>query len=224
MSKSPSGLVLPDLILLGPPGSGKGTQANLLKERFGYQLLAIGDLLRARTKRTDPTTRELKEALASGRLIDDAQTEVILTESLSEGDANSPVVFDGFPRRPSQLPVLLRLRHLRDHRATLLIVLDIPDEIAIDRLRDRKVCASCGHIGRKDEVVCRVCAGSMIDRTDNRVEVHRDRLALYRANEGILLKELGETYPVYKFDADRPPQTIFADLTEAITQPVRKSQ
>lgn len=209
---------LPDLVLLGPPGSGKGTQAAYLHDHFGYQIMAIGDFLRSRANQSDQLGSRLNDQLASGEFVDDDLVETTLSERLIEVDPARSIVYDGFPRRAKQLAALDRLTAARLPLPTEIIILKLPDAKAVSRLEDRMICAHCGHIGRKSEEICRVCGGSMVARTDDRRAVHEKRLALYRSEEEALVSRLQLHYPVHWVEADQAPEAIFAEVTRVLEE------
>ncbi|MGC9128691.1 MAG: adenylate kinase [Acidithiobacillus sp.] len=188
------------IIFLGAPGVGKGTQAKLLSRRLGLPHVSTGDMLRASVLAGTEMGRRAKAVMDSGALVGDDIILGIVRERLAESDASSGVLFDGFPRTLAQAKALdaMLAESPLGIRAVLHLVL--ADEEIVERLSGRRVCAQCGAIYHvrfqppKQEGVCDRCGGALLQRDDDRPEVIRHRLEVYRR----------DTEPLIAYYADRP--------------------
>ena len=183
-----------NLILLGPPGAGKGTQAARLEQERGMVQLSTGDMLRAAVKAGTPVGLEAKSVMADGGLVSDAIVTGILSERLDEPDVRMGFILDGYPRTEAQaeaLDVLLAAKGMTLHH---VIELCVDEAVLADRITGRFSCASCG-TGYHDsfnrpivEGTCDVCgAHAFTRRPDDNPETVRQRMAEYRAKTAPIL-------------------------------------
>lgn len=184
----------PVLILLGPPGAGKGTQARLLEERFGLVQLSTGDLLRGAVAAGTEAGRAAKAVMDAGGLVSDEIVLAILTERLDAPDVTRGVILDGFPRTTGQAAALDALLEARGQRIDAAISLQVDDAAMVDRISGRFTCKSCGE-GYHDsfkptaaEGVCDKCGGTeMVRRADDKAETVAARLEAYHAQTAPLI-------------------------------------
>jgi adenylate kinase len=183
-----------NVILLGPPGSGKGTQAKRLEERYGIRHLATGDMLRAATASGTELGLRVKSIMDSGQLVPDDIIIVMIAARISEPDCRAGFILDGFPRTVPQaeaLDAMLVQRHLGlDH----VILIEVDDAALIDRLSGRFTCTRCGasyherYNRPRVEGVCDVCGSrEFIHRPDDRPEAVAARFQVYRRQTEPLL-------------------------------------
>lgn len=181
------------LILLGPPGAGKGTQARMLEEDFGLIQLSTGDMLRAAVASGSEAGRQAKAVMASGGLVSDAIVLAILRDRMAAPDVAKGIILDGFPRTEAQAAALDDLLAANGQRVTAAISLEVDDEAMVGRVSGRYTCA-CGE-GYHDEFkrpavagLCDKCGGSDFKRRadDNAVTV-RERLKAYHAQTAPLI-------------------------------------
>ncbi|MBC7143090.1 MAG: adenylate kinase [Rhodobacteraceae bacterium] len=174
------------LILLGPPGAGKGTQARMLEERFGLVQLSTGDLLRAAVAAGTPAGLAAKAVMAAGGLVSDEIVLNVLRDRMAEPDVAAGVILDGFPRTAGQAAALDRLLGDQDRAVSAAISLEVDDEAMVGRVAGRTTCAGCGE-GYHDEFkqpatagVCDKCGGTEFTRrADDNAETVRERLKAY---------------------------------------------
>lgn len=174
------------LILLGPPGAGKGTQARMLEERFGLVQLSTGDLLRAAVAAGTRAGLAAKAVMTSGGLVSDEIVLDILKDRMAEPDVAAGIILDGFPRTAGQAAALDRLLADQDRAVSAAISLEVDDEAMVGRVAGRYACAGCGE-GYHDEFkqpatagVCDKCAGTEFKRrADDNAETVRERLKAY---------------------------------------------
>lgn len=173
------------LILLGPPGAGKGTQAKMLSDRFGIPQVSTGDILRAAVKEGTPMGVKAKGFMEAGGLVPDSVVVGIVRERLQKSDCAAGFILDGFPRTVAQADALKEtLRELgKDLDAVISLEVDI--EALVERLTGRRTCRKCGrgyHVKfdpPKLANTCDVCGGELFQRDDDREETIRTRLVVY---------------------------------------------
>jgi adenylate kinase len=184
----------PVLILLGPPGAGKGTQARMLEEDFGLVQLSTGDLLRAAVAAGTEAGKKAKAVMEAGQLVSDDIVLAILKDRMTQPDVQKGVILDGFPRTAGQAAALDKLLAAAGQRVTAAISLEVEDEAMVARVSGRFTCAACGE-GYHDEFkqpaqagVCDKCGGTAFKRrADDNAETVRDRLAAYHAQTAPLI-------------------------------------
>ena len=182
------------LILLGPPGAGKGTQARMLENRFGLVQLSTGDLLRAAVAAGTDAGRAAKAVMEAGDLVSDEIVIAILRDRLGEADVARGVILDGFPRTTVQAQALDALLAETGQRINAAVSLDVDDAAMVERISGRFTCGSCGE-GYHDrfkptarEGVCDKCGGTdMKRRADDRAETVGQRLQAYHAQTAPLI-------------------------------------
>lgn len=184
----------PVLILLGPPGAGKGTQARMLEEDFGLVQLSTGDLLRAAVAAGTEAGRKAKAVMEAGQLVSDDIVLAILKDRMAQPDVAKGVILDGFPRTAGQAAALDKLLAAAGQRVTAAISLEVEDEAMVARVSGRTTCATCGE-GYHDQFkqpatagVCDKCGGTGFKRrADDNAETVRDRLTAYHAQTAPLI-------------------------------------
>ena len=202
------------LILLGAPGAGKGTQADIIKKTLGIPTISTGNILRAAVKNGTPTGLKAKEYMDAGKLVPDEVIIGIINERLQEPDCAGGYILDGVPRTIAQAEALEQA----GIRFDAVVALEVPDEKIVDRMGGRRVCESCGasyhvvNIPPKKEGVCDVCGGALKQRKDDDPETVRDRLAVYH-NETEPLKGFYEARGILKTVDDYP---TVEETTQAI--------
>ncbi|WP_343117064.1 adenylate kinase [Ostreiculturibacter nitratireducens] len=182
------------LILLGPPGAGKGTQARMLQERFGLVQLSTGDLLRAAVAAGTPAGLAAKAVMEAGGLVSDEIVLEVLKDRLGDPDVARGVILDGFPRTRAQAEALDALLAEAGQKVTAAISLEVDDEAMVGRVSGRYTCAGCGE-GYHDEFkqpakagVCDKCGGTAFTRrADDTAETVRARLEAYHAQTAPLI-------------------------------------
>jgi adenylate kinase len=182
------------LVLLGPPGAGKGTQARMLQDRFGLVQLSTGDLLRAAVAAGTEAGRQAKAVMERGDLVSDEIVIAILRDRLAEEDCAAGVIFDGFPRTTVQAEALDTLMAETGRTITAAISLDVDDDAMVTRISGRYTCAGCGegyHDSFKQPAkdgVCDKCGGTeMTRRADDNAETVGQRLKAYHAQTAPLI-------------------------------------
>lgn len=184
----------PVIILLGPPGAGKGTQARMLEEDFGLIQLSTGDLLRAAVAAGTEAGKRAKAVMEAGQLVSDDIVLAILQDRMAQPDVAKGIILDGFPRTAGQAAALDALLSDAGRKVTAAISLDVDDEAMVGRVSGRYTCAGCGE-GYHDQFkqpasagVCDKCGGTaMKRRADDNAETVRERLKAYHAQTAPLI-------------------------------------
>jgi Adenylate kinase (EC 2.7.4.3) len=203
------------LVFLGPPGAGKGTQAKLLSKRMGFLHLSTGDLLREAVKNQTPLGKKAKEYMDRGELVPDELIVQLIEETMPK-DGN--VVLDGFPRTVNQALALEEMLKGKGEKISKVLFFDVPDEVIIDRLSGRRVCSKCGavyHVKYNPsnvEGVCDLCGGSLVQRDDDKEEVVKKRLEVYRKQTQPLIEFYQDRGIIYKLDAEKGVEELFGEV------------
>jgi adenylate kinase len=203
-----------NLILLGPPGAGKGTQAERLVADFDLPYYATGDILRAAVTEGSELGRKAKEYMERGDLVPDEIICDVIMERIDRPEAADGFLLDGFPRTIPQAEALDEALEKRDRRLTAALLVDVPDEEAVRRLSGRRICVKNQHLYHVDfdppkhEGVCDQDGSRLIQRDDDKPETVRHRLAIYRKQEAPLVEYYERRGLLRRFDGARPPGEV----------------
>ncbi|MCR8549632.1 adenylate kinase [Salipiger sp. P9] len=209
----------PVLILLGPPGAGKGTQARMLEEKFGLVQLSTGDLLRAAVANGTEAGKQAKAVMEAGGLVSDDIVIAILRDRLAEPDCARGVILDGFPRTTVQAQALDTLLAETGQKIDAAVSLEVDDAAMVERISGRYTCAACGE-GYHDSFkrpakdgTCDKCGGTeMKRRSDDKAETVASRLEAYHAQTAPLIGYYDGKGALSRIDAMGAIDKIAADL------------
>jgi len=187
-----------NVILLGPPGAGKGTQAKILTKRYDIPQISTGDILRAAVKDQTPMGIKAKEFMDSGALVSDEVVVGIVQERLGKADCATGFILDGFPRTVSQADALKQMLNAAGKTIDHVFSISVDKEELLGRITGRRTCKNCGkgfHITFDPPMVagiCDECGGELYQRDDDREETMRNRLDVYEAQTAPLIAYYGK--------------------------------
>ncbi|MFP3951591.1 MAG: adenylate kinase [Candidatus Bathyarchaeia archaeon] len=202
------------IVILGPPGSGKGTRARILGEICDVPVITTGDMLRRAVKRGDEVGEVAKGYMDRGELVPDGVVNRIMRKRLEEPDAKRGFILDGYPRSTAQADALDDVLEKRCQSLDHVIYVEVGDETIIRRLSNRRVCPECGEIYNlrskppKESGVCDMCDSQLIQRDDDRPDVIRRRLKVYRRKTEPLLERYRERGLIDRVSGDVKPEEI----------------
>jgi adenylate kinase len=202
------------LVMLGPPGAGKGTQAARFARTHGLPKISTGDILRDAVSAGTDMGRAAREVMDAGRLVGDDIMIEIVRERLDRPDAGAGFVLDGFPRT---VPQARALDDMVDDKAPLVIVdIEVATETLVKRLAGRRICGSCGVGAPPGATTCPKCGGALVQRNDDNENVVRERLLVYeRSTQAI--QEFYERRGTFRsIDGDQTEDSVAADLAAAV--------
>lgn len=209
------------IVLLGPPGTGKGTQAERVCARLGLRHFATGDLLRAAIAAESPLGKAAKERMSKGELVPD-ELVVGLIKDACQDSGNTNFILDGFPRKVSQAEILENLLQERNVPLTKVILLHSSDETLMDRLTSRRSCSGCSRVYNlkshpsKIAFTCDVCGGALYQRNDDTPETIKKRIEIYGNETMPLVKFYEERGTLRRVDGEGEMQEIENNIMGAI--------
>lgn len=206
-----------NIVLLGAPGAGKGTQAALLVEKHGLCHISTGDILRAAVKDATPLGVKAKGFMDAGELVPDELIIDLMKERMEQPDTAEGVILDGFPRTTTQAVALDGMLSELGRPLDGALLVDVPNEQIVKRLTSRRMCRACGYIGSiKDGDSCPECDGEMYQRDDDNEETVRNRLDVYDKSTAPLIDYYHGKDLLVKVDGNRDPEVVFADIEQAL--------
>jgi adenylate kinase len=203
-----------NLILLGPPGAGKGTQAERLQADFDFPYYATGDILRAAVKDGSELGRKAKEYMDKGELVPDELVDGIVLERITSPEAADGFLLDGYPRNREQAEVLAKEMEQQGRRITAALLVDTPDDEVVRRLSGRRVCVKNGHVYHvefdppKHEGVCDQDGSRLVQRDDDKPETIRHRLEVFHKQTRPVVEYYEGKGLLRRFDGSRPPGEV----------------
>jgi adenylate kinase len=208
------------LILFGPPGSGKGTQAARLIERYGWTHVATGDLFREALAKGDPVALEAQGLMKAGKLVPDELVGTMVRRKLDQLKAEnaSGVIFDGFPRNVSQVGMLDTILNERSIRLLGVVALDVEDGLLIKRLAGRRSCPTCGRgyntyfSPPKEDNKCDVDGATLSQRSDDVEETIRERLRVYRDQTQPVMNVYGNRGALQVLNGGESAEAVYGNL------------
>ncbi len=206
------------IILLGPPGAGKGTQAKALAEKLNLAHISTGDILRQNVKDATDLGRQAKDFMERGLLVPDDLMAKMLAQRFGQPDIQKGFILDGYPRNYAQVTTLESIFKQKGIDADIAVYLDSSDKVIIQRLSGRLVCAGCGanfHITNmppKQSGICDKCGAALYQRSDDREETIQKRLEVYKNEVSGLIKYYQDKKKLYSFNADAPADTVLNSI------------
>jgi adenylate kinase len=215
------------IILLGAPGSGKGTQGELLTKTYGFPRISTGDLLRDAVSRGTSLGQHAKTTMERGELLADDLVVKMVEERIAKPDCADGYILDGFPRTMNQAQMMEKIN--QNHQE-VVIEIALPDEVVVSRLSARRICSSCGTIynlmgqSPKVENVCDVCSGELVRRDDDRPEVIQDRLKVYHEQTKPLIDHYKSKSNYFAIDGKGSIEEIFERVREVLDSVLNKPE
>ena len=205
-----------NIVLLGAPGAGKGTQGQKLVEEFGIAHISTGDLLRGAVKAQSELGKQAKAYMDAGQLVPDSLVIDLVKERLAQPDAQKGFMLDGFPRNIAQAETLdAELKDMGVELDAALLV-DVPFDVIVDRLSSRRTCRSCGYTAGPTVAVCPRCEGEMYQRDDDKPETISKRLDTYQ-NQTQPLIDYYESHGILKsVDGNRAVDEVYVDVKKVL--------
>lgn len=210
------------LILLGPPGAGKGTQAKMLTDQFGIPQISTGDILRTAVKEGTPMGVKAKAFMDAGGLVPDEVVVGIVRERLQKSDCAGGFILDGFPRTVAQADALKETLQQLGKNLDAVISLEVDVEALVERLTGRRTCKACGrgyHIKFDPPKVagtCDICGGELIQRDDDKEETIRKRLEVYHQQTAPLVAYYRTDSLLTSVDGMREIDTVQLEILSAL--------
>jgi adenylate kinase len=211
-----------NLILLGPPGAGKGTQAERLREDFDVAYIATGDILRKAVAEETELGKKAKEYMNNGDLVPDEVIIGVILEEVESEAAQDGFLLDGFPRTVDQAEALDEALARLDRRLTAVLLIDAPADEVVRRLSGRRMCAKSGHVYNvhtdppKHDEVCDQDGSRLVQRDDDREETVRKRLDVYQRQTAPLIRFYEDRDLLKRFDGTRSPTEVHDHIRATI--------
>lgn len=210
------------MVLMGPPGAGKGTQAAKIAAELHVPHIATGDMFRAAVQQGTPLGRQAKAYMDAGQLVPDSVTIGIVRERLGKADARPGFILDGFPRTVAQAQALTEILRELGVKLDVVINIDVPDEELVARLAGRRVCRSCGatyHLRYnppRQDGRCDQCGGEIYQRDDDREDTIRKRLAVYASQTQPLIAYYRQQGVYVEIDGRQEIGKVWQDISDTL--------
>ena len=202
------------LIFLGPPGAGKGTQAEKISELYGIAHISTGDMLRSQMREGTPLGAEAKGYIDRGELVPDELIVAMVAERIKEEDCANGFLLDGFPRTVSQAEALNGISDI-----DMVIDIAVPAERLMERIGGRRMCSGCGagyHTSSYHKDTCEKCGASLYIRDDDRPETVKHRITVYERQTKPLIDYYSDKGNLSRVNGDNTPDRVFDDVAAAI--------
>ena len=206
-----------NIVLLGAPGAGKGTQAQKLVEDYGFAHISTGDLLRAAVKAGTKLGVKAKSYMDEGKLVPDKLVVDLVTERLADDDTQKGFILDGFPRNTAQAVTLDSALSEMGRNLDAALLVDVKADVIVRRLSSRRTCRDCGYTAPAGVDVCPSCGGQMYQRDDDKPETIQKRLDVYESQTSPLVEYYRGKGLLKVVDGDRPVDDVYADVKELLS-------
>lgn len=206
------------IILLGPPGAGKGTQAKSISQAYSIPHISTGDIFRKNISEKTPLGVEAKGYMDKGQLVPDELTINLVTDRLTHEDCKNGFLLDGFPRTVKQAEALDAFLNENKMAIDAALLIDVPSTLILERMTGRRVCPECGasyhikNIPPKVEGICDLCGASLIQRKDDNLETVKERLDVYERQTQPLVDYYKEKGKLMSADGTKDIDVVFSDI------------
>ena len=201
-----------NIVLLGAPGAGKGTQAQKLVAEYGIAHISTGDLLRAAIKAGTKLGQKAKGYMDEGKLVPDELVIDLVKERLEADDAQKGFILDGFPRNTAQAVTLDSELSAMGRTLDAALLVSVEPSVIVERLSSRRTCRSCGYTAPAGVDTCPRCGGEMYQRDDDKPETIQHRLDVYQSQTAPLVEYYRGHSILKEVDGDRPVDEVYADV------------
>ena len=212
------------IVLMGPPGAGKGTQAKRMVDQFGMAHLSSGDIFRAEKAGGSELGRKLSEYMEAGRLVPDEMVVEIMAGAITRADADAGLLLDGFPRTVPQAEALDRQLGEVQKPLDAVVLIQADDDEIVRRITGRRNCPACGKVYHVTfippgtEGLCDACGAALVQRPDDTEQVVRERLAAYKAQTEPVIAYYRNRpdMRIVEVDGSQPPDAVMNELAERL--------
>ncbi|MFZ5950884.1 MAG: adenylate kinase [Candidatus Rifleibacteriota bacterium] len=211
-----------NLIFLGPPGAGKGTQAKQVVDKYSIPQISTGDLMRATVSSGSSLGEKLKSYMQAGALVPDELVLDILIERIDQADCQKGFLLDGFPRTVGQAEELEKALLKRKSPLSGVVSIDVPDDVLTGRLTARRICSKCStsyhleYLKPQKDGICDRCGGELYQRKDDSEEVIKNRLKVYHDQTSPLVDFYQKKKILYPVDGNKKIDMIFQEICDII--------
>ncbi len=211
-----------NLILLGAPGAGKGTQAKMISEKYGIPQIATGDMLREAVAKGTELGKKAKEYMDRGELVPDEIVIGIVKERLQQPDCEKGFILDGFPRTLAQAEALDEMLKELGKEIDAVINISVPEEEVVKRIAYRRTCRNCGAVYHliynppKNDERCDKCGGELYQRDDDKEETVRERFKVYRERTEPLIDYYRKKGLLYDVDGTKDINGVFEEIVKIL--------
>ena len=212
------------IVMLGAPGAGKGTQAEMISAKYGIPHISTGDIFRANIKNGTELGKKAKAYMDEGKLVPDALTVELLLDRVAADDCTNGYVLDGFPRTIPQADVLTEALAEKGEKVDYAVNVDVPDENIVRRMSGRRACLNCGatyhieHIPPKTEGICDKCGHELVQRDDDKPETVQNRLNVYHAQTQPLIEYYEKAGILRNVDGTQDMEKVFSDIVKLLEE------
>lgn len=210
-----------NIILFGPPGVGKGTQAKLLAEKYNLNHISTGDILRAEIQKNTELGNKIKSILEAGKLVSDDIMIDIIKQAIRSDKLKNGIILDGFPRTVAQAISLKKLFEEINDKIDFVIYLDVDEKQIIERLENRFSCENCGKIVNKmldkvEDMICPSCGGNLIKRDDDKPTTILNRMSVYRDSTEPVKEYYKQQNLLYFVDGSGSVNEVFEQIRKIL--------
>lgn len=215
------------VILLGPPGSGKGTQGDLLEKRHGFPKVSTGDLLRREVQAGTPLGKKAEASMGRGELVSDEIVIEMLQKRIAQPDCRNGYILDGFPRNIAQA---LKLEKIIGISPEIVIDIHLREQTLVSRLSQRRICSGCGAIyslstlSPEKRDACQACGSALIQRNDDTPKVIKERLKVYHEQTVPLIDHYRQRNVYHKIDGEGKVGDVFEKISDILDREMAKSK
>ena len=210
------------IVMLGAPGAGKGTQAEMIAEKYGIPHISTGDIFRANIKNGTELGKKAKAYMDAGNLVPDELTVDLVIDRVAQPDCEKGYILDGFPRTIPQAEVFTKQLEKNGEKIDFAIDVEVPDENIINRMGGRRACPNCGatyhikYIPPKKEGVCDACGTELVLRNDDKPETVKNRLNVYHEATQPLIDFYKAQGALREVDGTKDMKDVFAAIVEIL--------